>query len=294
MKVWLLFIFIFSSFVINAGNANDEKPYKVYLRPGSELISIKDRSRVILEKGIYANVLETNPVRREWFSVYGKDGKAQYITKANSVAEVMEDVRVLPNVNAEISYPPPVILNGHNKDFYFDTQFNIHLDSIDITPLNTLYSQNLSAMTANRFELRTLYSSELPVNFGLGINFQDGRWTNENDNVKFTVLSIGPQIQRYIYEGEELAVSLHLGAEFAPIYTTKSGESVEKYRAMLLDLGIEALWGTRFGKWSIGAHFRRHDITLTSTTRPEMAPVPEEYVINSIGGLIGYKYEWEL
>lgn len=291
MKFYLFILFILNSLAYGAAV---DKPYKVYLRPGAELISIKDKTRHKLENGIYASVLETNPVRREWFNVYGKDGKAQYIVKANYVAEVAEDVRVLPDADAEISYPAPVILNGYNKNLFFDTQFNIHFDSIDISPLNALYLQDMTSVQANRFELRTLYSSELPVNFGLGINYQSAIWSNENDNVKFTVLSFGPQIQHYIYEGEEIALSLHLGAEFAPIYKTQSGDSVEKYRAVLLDLGVEALWGTRFGKWSIGAHFRRHDLTLTSTTRPGLSPVPEEYVINSIGGLIGYKYEWEL
>lgn len=291
MKVFLIIIFCMTKLSVMA---SEDKPYKVFLRPGAELISVKDKTRHMLEKGIYANVLETNPVRREWFSVYGKDGKAQYIVKANYVAEVAEDIRVLPNVDAEISYPAPVILNGYNKNLFFDTQFNFHIDSIDITPLQALYEQELASINSNRFELRTLYNSDLPVNFGLGINYQIANLNNDLDNIKYTILSFGPQIQRYIYEGENTAISLHLGVEFSPIYKTQSGASIEKYRAILMDLGLEAMWATRFGKWSVGSHLRRHNLTLTSTTRTGSVPVPEEYTIQSIGGFIGYKYEWEL
>ena len=213
---------------------------------------------------------------------------------ASSIVEIDDDIRILPNVNAEISYPPPTIQNGFNERFYFDTQFNLHLDNVDISQLSSLYTQNASSTIGNRLELRTLYNSELPVNFGLSLNYQTASWDNDTDNIHLSILSLGPQIQHYIYEDEEKALSLHLGAEYAPIYKTTSGESTEKYKAVVLDLGLEALWGTRFGKWSAGAHFRRHDLTLTSSTRANVIALPEEIIINSIGAMLGYKYEWEL
>lgn len=275
--------------------AEEGKPYKVFLKSGSELTKIKDKKKVVIERGIYAFVLETSPTRREIFNVYDKEGKIQYQTLASSIVEIEDDIRVLPKANAEISYPAPTIEHGYNEKFYFDTQFNTHLDNVDISQLNGIYTQGSSSSTiGNRFELRTLYISELPVNFGLGLNYQRASWNNEADDINLSILSLGPQIQHYIYEDKEKAVSLHLGAEYAPIYKTTSGESAEKYKAIVLDLGIESLWDTRFGKWSLGAHFRRHDLTLTSTTRANAIALPEEIIINTIGGMLGYKYEWEL
>ena len=163
-----------------------------------------------------------------------------------------------------------------------------------MSPFNSIYNQELSTAYGNRWEIRTLYSSELPVNFGLGINYQTATWKKDLDKIKLSILSLGPQIQHYLYTEEKMAISLHFSGEFAPIYRTSSGNSVEKYNALLLDLGLEMLWQTDFGKWSLGSHYRRHNLSLNSSTRAGSNPLPEEISVNSIGAMVGYKYEWDL
>lgn len=274
--------------------AKEIKPYRVYLKPGAVLTRLTDKKTFTLENGIYAKVLETNPSKRDHFLVYDKYGNAMYDTLSDSIVEIEDDIRILPNIDAEISYPPPANLKANNKYAFFDTQFAVHLDRLDMAPFNSIYNQELTSAIGNRWEIRTLYSSELPVNFGLTFNYQTATWENDIDEVKLSILSFGPHIQRYILEKEKMAVSLHLSGEYAPIYKTTSGTSVEKYKALLFDLGAEALWQTDFGKWTVGAHYRRHDLTLTSSNRTGTNVVPEELVINSIGAMVGYKYEWDL
>ncbi len=291
MKLVLILLLAFFAIFSHAAEL---KPYRVYLKPGTVLTRLSDKKSFAIERGIYANVLESNPSKRDHFLVYDKNGKAIYDTLADGVVEIEKDVQILPNVDAEISYPPPSQLKANNKYAFFDTQFNLHLERLGMAPLNSIYNQELTSAVGNRWEIRTLYVSTLPVNFGLGINYQTATWENDIDEVKLSILSFGPQIQRYIYQGETTALSLHMGGEFAPIYTTSSGTSKEKYQAILFDLGLEALWDSGYGKWTVGTHYRRHDLTLTSTTRPGSNPVPEELVINSIGAMVGYKYEWDL
>ena len=291
MKKMVFILIMLMSFI---SLAEDLKPYRVYLKPGTTLTRLSDKKNFSIEKGIYAHVLETNPMRRDHFIVYNKAGKPVYETLSDGIVEIEKDIQILPNVDAEISYPPPSSLKANNKYAFLDTQFNVHLDRLQMSPLNSIYSQELDSAVGNRFEVRTLYTSELPVNFGLSLNYQTATWENDIDEVKLSILSFGPQIQRYIYQEEKLAISLHLGGEFAPIYRTSSGDSVERYKAILFDLGIEAMWQTDFGKWSLGSHYRRHDLTLTSSTRAGSNPVPEELIINSIGAMVGYKYEWDL
>lgn len=291
MKKMVFILIMLMSFI---SLAEDLKPYRVYLKPGTTLTRLSDKKNFSIEKGIYAHVLETNPMRRDHFIVYNKAGKPVYEMLSDGIVEIEKDIQILPNVDAEISYPPPSTLKANNKYAFLDTQFNVHLDRLQMSPLNTIYSQELDSAVGNRFEVRTLYTSELPVNFGLSLNYQTATWENDIDEVKLSILSFGPQIQRYIYQEEKLAISLHLGGEFAPIYRTSSGDSVERYKAILFDLGIEAMWQTDFGKWSLGSHYRRHDLTLTSSTRTGSNPVPEELIINSIGAMVGYKYEWDL
>ncbi len=290
-----IFGFILSFFLAsNHTQANEAKPYQVYIKPGSVLTRLSDKKTVSLPKGIYANVLETSPTRRDLFVVYDKAGTPVYATTADGIVEIDKDIKILPNVDAEITYPPPSTLRSDNKEALFDTQFNLHLDQLQTSAINSIYSQELSSALSNRYEIRTMYISELPVNFGLGLNYQLAYWENDVDEVKLSALSFGPQLQRYIYAEDSMAISLFLGAEYAPLYRTSSGSSVENFKAMLFDLGTEIMWDTYYGKWSLGAHYRRHDLTLTSSTRPGVNVIPEELIINSIGAMVGYKYEWDL
>lgn len=287
-------ILILSFLVSVAATATELKPYQVFLKPGTVLTRLSDKKEVALTKGIYADVLETNPLRRDFFIVYDKSGKPAYSTTSLGIVEIDQDIRLLPNVNAEITYPPPSTLKSNNTQALLDTQFNLHLDQLQMSAINSIYSQELASAFSNRYELRTMYVSELPVNFGFGLNYQLAYWENDVDEVKLSALSFGPQLQRYLYAEDTMAVSLFVGAEYAPLYRTSSGSSVENFKAMLFDIGTEIMWDTYFGKLSLGAHYRRHDLTLTSSTRVGVVAVPEELIINSIGAMVGYKYEWDL
>lgn len=268
--------------------------YTVYLKPGSVLTSLTDKKESKLAKGIYASVSEVDPRKRDVFIVYNKDGNALYQTSSESVVEVADDIRLLPKYSADITYPPPKDFQKNDEYAFFDTQFNLHYDNLLTTEFNSIYSDQLSSVLATRFEFRTLYVSTLPLNMGLNLNYQTTSWRNDVDQVKLSILSFGPQFQHFFYKGETSALSFLFGAEYAPIYRTSSGNSVERYQAMILDIGFEGILATDYGKWSAGTHFRRHDLTLKESSREGLQPSSEEIVINSIGIMIGYKYEWNL
>lgn len=288
--IGVAFALIFLSNILAA----ELKPYKVYLKPGTVLTGLKDQKDVRITRGIYVFVLETNVLKRDHFIVYDKAGKPAFETTALGIVEIQKDIALLPDVDAEVIYPEPSVFRSNNKHAFFDTQFNMHFDNINASPFNTLYGTEFSSTLANRFELRTLYTSSLPVNFGLSLNYETASWSSENGNMELSAISFGPHLQRYIYEKENVAVSILFGAEYSPNYKTTTSEFTDKYHATMLDLGAEVLWGTSFGKWSAGAHIRRHNLSLTSSSRTDFYPVPEDITINSIGAMLGYKYEWDL
>ena len=288
---YLYFFFLTTTMLYAA----DQKPYRVYLRPGVILTKISDKKEFKTTEGIYANVLETSPTRRERFIVFDKLGKARYTTEAESITEIADEIQILPKVDANITYPAPLSHQSDDKFALIDTNFNLHLESYSMTAFNSLYESSPSSVIAPRVEVRTLYNSDLPVNFGIVFNYQNINFkSTDNGDVNFTIFSFGPQIERIIYTEEILSLSALLGGELAPVYQAVNGEFKEKYQAMLFDIGLEATWDTRFGKWSLGSHFRHHQLTLSETNRENINPVPESMTTNSIGVMAGYKYEWNL
>lgn len=285
-----IFTLIFLSHVM----ADELKPYKVYLKEGSVLTSLKENIDQRLTRGIYAFVLETNPSKRDNFIVYDKNMKPAFTTTALGVVEIENDVAILPNVDAEIQYPAPTVFKTPDKVAFFNTQFNMHFDLIAADTFNLLYGTNFTSALGKRFEIRTLYNSDLPVNFGVSLNYLTASWLNDDDEMNLSALSFGPHLQHYLYEEKEMAISLLFGTDYSPNYRTSSGEFNDNYHAVILNLGVEAIWQTYFGKWSGGLHLRRHDLSLINTTRSTLSPLPEDLKIYSIGAMLGYKYEWDL
>ena len=288
------FIILFTLIILSNVIANDLKPYKVYLKEGTVLTSLVDKKDQRITRGIYVYVLETDYQKRDMFIVYDKNMKPAFETTALGVVEIKKDIAILPEVDAEVIYPPPTVLNASNKNAFLDTQVNIYIESIGPGAFNSLYSTEYPNAYGNRYEVRTLYNSTLPVNFGLSLNYFTATWLVDDGDMKLSALSFGPRIQHYIYFEEKMAVSLLFGTDFSPNYHTSINTFTDKYYAVILNLGTEVLWQNYFGKWSAGIHFRRHDLSLMSSTRKDFSPFPEDLTVYSIGAMLGYKYEWDL
>lgn len=293
MKYFLLAILFVTSVY-----AEDKKPRKVYLKPGVILLK-KSGERYQTTKGIYTFVTPVDETKK-LFNVISKKGLTDWHVEAESISEIEDEIRILPNIDANVTYPAPLNHQSENKFALIDTNFNMHLENFSVNAFNSIYQTSSTSVLSPRYELRTLYISDMPVNIGIGLNYQTVTYksgeeaVDDANDLTFTILSFGPQLERVVYTEDILSISIIGGAEFAPIYQVVQGEFKEKYNAMLFDIGIEGSWNTSYGKWSLGTHFRHHDLTLSETNRASVNPIPESITTNSIGVMAGYKYEWNL
>jgi hypothetical protein len=274
--------------------AEEAKPYLVFLKVGTALTNIKDKTQVTLSKGIYANVLAVNPDHKDIFNVYNKNGIAQYQVSAFAITEIEEDIRILPNLDATKIYPPKNNFNITNKFALFDSQLSLHYDSLNVKALNNIYKDESSRILSTRYEARTLYVSEFPVEFGIGFNYQSAYWENNREKIRLSILTFGPVFKYKFYEKNNLNFHILLSAEMAPIYVGNSDLYTDKYSAAIIDLGIESHWPSRFGIFSLGSHFRHHNLTLNESDRPNLEITPKEFSLSSLGIMAGYKIEWDL
>jgi len=281
--------------IANSLSAEEIKPYIVYLKPGTILTRLSDKSEFTLPKGQYVRVFETNYKKRDLFYVYDDKGKPKYETTAKGIVEVDQDYALLPKIRADVVYPPPSEFKLSDKTRNLESQFNLHVDNLQTDNFTSIYSDNISSVTAPRLELRTMYTRpDFPISMGGTINYQSTSWQNEVDRVNLTIISFGPLVQYDFYKHEKQKVAAILGAEFAPIYRTSTNESEEEYSGMLYDIGVEGTWDTEYGLWSLGSHYRQHTISLEKTNRVGLNPVQERLSIKSLGVMIGYKYNWSL
>lgn len=288
--VLLLCVFSFSAFP----DVPPTKPYTVYLREGTLLKRLKDNQTLELSKGIYAKVLELNPKRRDRFYVYDNSGVAVYETSAMGISEIEDDIRLLPNVNAEKIYPPKSVLKTTDKIAMFDSQFSLHFDNLGVAPLNDIYSDQISSVISTRYEIRTLYVSVLPFEFGFTFNYQSAYWKNDFEDVKLSILSVGPQFKYNLFKNDSFNAHVLFGAEIPLLYEGTTANFKDKYSAQMYDLGVESEWLSPMGIITFGSHFRHHQVALSDSDRINLELTPKEFTLNSLGVMLGYKIEWEL
>ena len=269
------------------------KLHHVFLKPGKILTDLKTNEEKKITKGIIVLIAESNLSKGDPFLVYNKKGEPTYSTSTDGIIEFQDDVSLLPEDNADAIYPPRSTLKTYNKLAHFDWQFNYHFDIISIHPLSNLYGQSMNTTAAHRFEARSFYLADLPVDFGFAFNYQTGYWKNEAESYSLSILSVGPHFKKTIYEEDEFKLSFHLAGEYAPIYRTSSGSVADHFNAFILSMGAETLWLSKYGNWIIGAQFRQHDLSLNQSTRINVNEEPKEFKISSIGLAIGYNFEWE-
>jgi hypothetical protein len=292
MKKILILLLCFYSIL---SQSKEIEPYPIYIKEGGVLTSIKFHTTKILPKGIYVNAKETNIDTRDEFIVYDKDGKPAYYVEAKYIVDIEEDYTVLPKVDANKIYPPRSFFGEENKKAPLESQLNLHLESFMLSSLNEIYRDKIDAVLANRFEFRTMYQTNLPYYFGVSVNYQNAFWKNDYEEIKLSILSFGPHF-KYNFENfsDKFKLSALVGGEFAPMYESSSDLAKDSYSATLYDVGLEALWETGFGTFIFGSHFRHHEITLNKTDRPLLKTNPKEFALNTFGGMIGYKIDWNL
>lgn len=286
----ILFTLIFSLELIAA----ESKPYTVYLKSGAVLTSLADNSDSAIGKGIYAQVLEENPVRRDVFYVYNRDGIPKYKVAASDIMEISKDTDLLPKMDAEKVYPPKSVFKAEDKVAHFDSQFNLHFDTLGLTALNNIYNDEIASVIATRYEARTLYRTDLPIEFGFNCNFQSALWRNDLEDIKLSIFSLGPQLKYNFFETDSLNLHALFSAEASPLYRGVTAQYEDNYSATIFDVGIESEWQSPLGIIGLGGHFRHHDVTLLNSTRENLELVPTEFTLNSIGVTVGYKIEWDL
>lgn len=290
-----IFLILFICFFILEAKAQSQEPYSAYIKPGAVLTRISDNKTFVSDVGLFAKIKETHPTKRDLFYVYNKKGELTYTVQPQYISEISEDIRVYPKVNAEVIYPPRSKLKNVDETFNFNTQLNVHISSLDTEAFNSFYQPEDSSANLTRFELRSVYQSLLPINFGITTSFQYGTWFDTNSNkVKMKNFSIGPILEYSFYQKENLNFKAVLSGEFSPLYQTSSIASKEDYSSLIFQIGAEVNYLSTLGIFNFGINYRKQDLNINSSTLSSSGVADEDISLGNLGLTVGYILNWTL
>jgi len=290
----MIFLFCYENFVMASEPSEEIKPYRVYIKPQSILNKINGNEGFVTTRGVYAYVIDRDFYKKDKMLVFDKKGNPIYEVDSEDVVLFDKDIALYPNPKADTRYPIAQTYQATNKNLYLNTEFNIHFDQIKTTKFSEINNQENEDAVGNRFEIKSKVLSLFPVDFGVTFNYESSTWSSNFTDVALDIFSFGPFLQKTFYEENNFQALVSFGAEVAPIYRVQSLGINDHFNGLLLDFGLDGTWETQYGKWSLGTHYRRHDMTLNNTENKVQPFAPSNFIINSYGFMIGYTYAWKL
>lgn len=289
-----ILIILYSCFVPLLSAATPRDPYLVYLASKSKLLSVGEHKDIVTDKAMYVYVLEENFNDRKQFWVYNNKKEKKYLTSAFNITELDPELRLLPSVDGNKIYRQRRILQTDDSTMTFETNFNLHFEQVSMVELNSLYPTQPGSSGAVRYEVRTLYLTQLPIQFGINLNYQSIYWNNADEQIRLSLLSIGPGFSYKTLNNEHFSLSILGNAEIVPLAQSKSTTNTDNFSAYSFDVGIEGELPSSFGNFTIGTHLRRYFLQLENTTRTDASIMQGEYSLSSLGLSLGYKIDWDL
>lgn len=241
----------------------------VYIKPNTFLISIEDNKDVLFEKGFYAQVEESAP-RSSTYYVYDKAMHRRYTVNALDFARVEDEFKPLPKLNANEDQRPKNYFKKNDEFFPIDIQFNIHYDNFQLSELNEIYSDNITSVNSTRYELRSFYRSELPFDFGLGLNYQSAYWQNDVETIRLSILSFGYRSEKPLSKKKTIRSHCSLVERWRPFTMELQEATSINFQLCFLMLELK-LCGIRIGdisRWVLTTD------TTKSNFKVQLAPVP--------------------
>jgi hypothetical protein len=265
------------------------EPHLVYLAAKSKLMTIRNNKEIITDTSKLVYALEENPNDRKQYWIYNNKKEKIYLTSALNITEMENDYNLFQYEKSNKVYAAT-----QDTKMPFESAFNVHLEQVSMSDFSALYSAQTNTATATRYEFRTLYHTPMPICFGFNLNFQNIYWANGDEQIRLTLLSVGPSFSYKILKSDFLSLSMLGSAEIAPLAQSTSVLYNEKFSAYSFDAGFEGEVSNPYGIFTFGTHLRQYLLLLKNTSRPNLTPNSSEYKLTSIGLSIGYKVEWEL
>jgi hypothetical protein len=293
----LIFIFLiailYSSFLL-AESPPTQSPYIVLIPAGSILTAVNTGKKIVTDHDMKVYTLEESETERTVFGVYNNKMKKKYLTSALNIKDLDPDISLLPNMNVVTGKKKSNVFKSKDDEMQFESSFYLHVEQLSLSEFNTIYTSQNSNAKSTRFEFRTMYNTLASIRFGLNLNFQNIYWPNGNEQLRLSILSIGPNFSYQILKTSGPSLFFLVGAEIAPFAQNKSKLNVENYYAYAYDLGVEAEFPTDIGIIVLGSHYRNHLLLLKDSTRAIVGIYQKEYDLSSLGISLGLKVDWEL
>lgn len=228
--------------------------------------------------------------------ILDKDKNPVFSARSIHVVPIEEDLALTPNINPKITYDKTVGL----KYSAFESRLNLisdfawEFESVAPNFWNQVFQQDMDSGSSSRISGKLYYDGTiLPIDFGLGVSYQEANAFSDNFEIKWDALYIGPQVRYTAWQGQEWQIDLEAGAAAALISNARTQLHQYSPSSYEWNLAAKGSWDTWLGKVLAGVEYRRAHISLDQVTE-ETVLVSDKEAQTSTSFLIGYRIGFSL
>lgn len=256
----LIPLLFFTGFLILPAYANkkiegeDFQKFRAVLRAGSILEDLKTGEKTQTKTNITVWVATKVSTDRDCF-IYDRDNKPRYQTQIENVKDIEKDLTIFPsspdnslNIEKTFNQEYEFGIEHHAKIFtesYTGEFFNDYLET-----------SSDSTIAATRLQWASYYKSELQVNPGLSMDYQQGNMQSEAllDDFNWTAFYFGPAIKYFFRPWGSVGLMLQKSLNF----NSKSNNNQALFTSDKLAFSTDVY----YMDFSFGVSFERQQMSV--------------------------------
>jgi hypothetical protein len=270
-------------------------PFRAVLRNGSVITRLEDREQFEVNQRLFVRAQEQFPGSQ--FSVLlAPNGEALFIARNIDLTSIEEVTRLLPDVDASVTYQAPTRAHTTDTSFRMENNFSLHQEMLSAETIALLHDSDSKSGNLQRFQYQATTKTGYPFNFGLSFSFAAGTLGGRESAGSISVqgLSFGPVLKWSLRHTDISYWEITLKGERSFSLVSQDDFRTNRLDSVLGAVGLEWTRETFLGPLFLGGEYRLNYLSLKSTDDPELRIDPVKRNFTSLGLLVGYRWRVEL
>ena len=210
--------------------------------------------------------------------IFDKEKNKAFKTNAINVIDLTKDLELHSKPMVYKEYEAQEKFNADDEALVISHSISVHGELVQDEYLADLFGSvlpddvPLESETfyayGSRLEYKGYYRWQLPLEFGINLNYQEGQWLGQAEGLIWRSIFFGPIARYPIFKNEDFKLVFHMSFQKSLYYkaTSLTDRFEFTYSTNALEAGINFDIPTQYGSLIIGGAMRRAKASVKSTT----------------------------
>lgn len=239
-------------------------PFRALLLKGTRLVDVKTGKVYFTSSDLYVMAQEET-IGSQIAYILNQERVTKYKTFTRNLRSIERDVTLYPEVDPNKNYLDKPKYHSTDQVLNFENHLTFHIETLSNQFFADTYNGTETSSTANRFQLKSYYNSQLPVDFGLSLGFQEGLWNEVNNQVRWSTGYFGPSLRWQFAKWGKLHFNTKIGVERSFRFKAIGPNSDTNFSSLLWEWELEGVYYSFMGPILVGWTLRNMTWTLEDT-----------------------------